>query len=1758
MGGAATRSAAPPAFRLDVVRSVRQHVPLALSVGTIVFALVVIFALSRKPMYQAESMTYVEPLVTRSVDDGTPGVYDPSRYDSYLQQQMQTATRPDILEQAIATLPAGTWQLPGEDIHSAAARLAASLKVQRVAQSYQLSISLSSPNPRQAADVVNAATNIFLQQGRHDETVRQDGRLQLLKEEHARIQAELDADQKEQTQLGQQLGVADPAGSFGNPFDSQLANIRSELVSARQAHDIAAAQLATIASAKDPDGAKAVADDAIASDATVTALKQTITQRRALLASQMAALTPANPVYKQDQQEIAQLDKQLDGRVTQLRDVAERKLEDKLRLDLERTGDVEARLNGQLAQQTALAHTAAPRLQRATELAADITRLENRYTTVEEAIRSLSLDTNGPGTTHLVVAASVPSKPEPSKQRLLFALALPLGLLAGIAAAVFARKRDPRLYTEGDVEEQIGFLPMVSMPALEEVSSVAAEEYLLRMAAALERAYRVGKARTFVFTAATPTTDISGFVHALRLKLIGLGFKTQAVSADEALLGQNVGVQPAAVRPGLQDGLATASLDRLKSSYDMILLEARPLMHSAEAEYAVRTADATILVVESAFTTNEEIRECALLLQRLKADGIGVALLGLHRNVVGAEMRASIAEAERRRPARAIPTATAEPKVLEDRVYDMMERRARQERVVSAREDAGKLGIVEPKRAPDEDQAPYEDRISSFQHEEQDGTPYVECVTAARPNVTPATISRPVSSASTREVPMRDKMDDLRKSLAQVEFTDNNIADDLPDGSPAVGRSFFRFFERNPEEESPAVIGSEIERAFDRVLKRPEPQPRRSNSSQEFGRTAAEPTPQLPSRYIPAEPAPPVIPERHPLMQDLVPAEPMQPAWSFAPENHAPDRESNSYDASSYDSAGYDSGNHSAEGYMSESYAAAPSSHQPDFDTLRELRMPWGQSEPEAIEPEVSPLSEARMPWTYSSSSYAPQSHTSDDALHPVAEEPMQHAVSKAATGPTPPAPSSDRRALYPVYVPSENVIAARMPQPPATALDPAPAHFPDPELTPFAREQHRREVARAAEPLPVALVDPRLDSGTFRHVAPAEMTTDHLRSELIPAHATAVDPAGSMYVLRDELSSPLASARVAPEMRVAEPIAISSARSAAAVAAQRLAAKMAAELPAAPPTPSFPRREHISGHHAAFAAEAVTPVVASPIAATPVSSASAVEAPDEDMPGWLSSAEAERIRQLLARFSDGVARSQVEEPAATWFAQPRSAESQPEPVPALASGPLYAASAFQPIQAPEPKSASDLRPVASVATARPTDAEIHFGYSHAQPSVPAVEVTSSAWGAPSAAAASFVEPVIAEPAVPSFSAYTPSVSIEAPQVSASAPVSWSVPDAIHAPDFGVPAELKAYEIPASTLPAASMPVPEFASAAHFEQPAAALDAEPEGEVVPELQWPSWPTLARNATLLPSDHQEAESRPWYETFENHFREASQNESLVVAESVPHVAVEPAPIADADAEPAPKPVSYAPVAPTHAEPAQAAPTPAPGLALQVEAPTESMAAPVVIRVAEAAPQPVIEAVNNSQTHAVLPTNPISTLYSSHAPSAVSRASAEAVLARTLAQAPVRSFEESGPLYFHESHPATPMPRADAGETLRFNGNGHAPSNGNGTSTNGNGNGHASNGNGHPVNGYQRLVESSRYELQAAEVEFEAPTPWKTRKPPVSAPAQVDELTPQPGRWGMLSRFDPHSTSADVLGPAGARFAEDRDDSEEEPQRRSATR
>jgi uncharacterized protein involved in exopolysaccharide biosynthesis len=667
----ANRPASSPVFRPEFMRSLRMHPVAAAVVASIVCLILIAYGLRMKPMYEAQSLVYVQPSAVKPLADDTGGLFDVSRYESYISQQVETAGRQDILMTAIRSLPAGTWQLPGESEASAARRLQKAVKVARVQTSYQLSFTLLGPNPARTSATLNAVVAAYLAAGRKDEIAESDERARILEQERQRLTTVMTQDRTEQAQLASSLGMANPGTESDNPYDSQLTALRAELASAREAHDMAQAQLGSVTGSDSAhaSGLSSAADEIIGGDAGLSSMRSSVGQRRAVLTGQMAGLTPANPLYKQDQEELAGLDKSQDAMTRELRDKAAHRLQDKLRTDLARTGDVESRLNAELAQQTAQATTAAPRLQRAGELTSDLQRLEARYAIVDGNLRTLQLEDSGPGLARLALAATPPLAPEPSRRNLVLAAALPFGILCGLFAAVFLRKRDRHLYVALDLDNVLGFTPIAVLPAEEEVSAAVMSEYMLRLAGGIEDAYRKHGARTFVFTAAGQGSGLHNLAAPLNRQMRDLGMRTVTVSAQEILHGLLAGeaqsdshgleLADTARKPeSRNEGFAGTNLDLLKRRYDIVFLECSPLLTSAETEYLVRCADAAILFVESGSTTRDELLRSALLLEQLQVKGIGTVLENLHLKHADPAFRLALAELERRQSSQRTPAPT--------------------------------------------------------------------------------------------------------------------------------------------------------------------------------------------------------------------------------------------------------------------------------------------------------------------------------------------------------------------------------------------------------------------------------------------------------------------------------------------------------------------------------------------------------------------------------------------------------------------------------------------------------------------------------------------------------------------------------------------------------------------------------------------------------------------------------------------------------------------------------------------------------------------------------------------------------------------------------------------------------------------------------------------------------------------------------------------------------------------------------------------
>jgi Mrp family chromosome partitioning ATPase len=641
--------------KINVWRSLKSHALAAAAVTLSVLGLGAAVLSRHSAYYEATSVIYVSPTfpTTLTLD------HEQERpYDSYIEEQAHTITRYDVIAEAVRRLKPGVWQVPGESEESAVERLQKSVNAKRDGDTYQVEITLGDYQPQHMAEIVNTVTNVFLEKVKNEEFYGRDDRLLALRQARAEVQKELDDKLREQSQLSQNLGVAVINDDSSDQLDAQVTGLQDELSKARTARIQAEANLSALENQQPGASTKALdaaADEIIATDTGLAALKMSLSQKRALLLDQLAGLTPNHPLRKTTEEQLAEIESSLQQMQTNLRRQASINLEQKLRTEVKRTETVESQLLAYLQSYTHQATAAAPSFQRAAVLKADIATLQARYAALDERTRNLELESSSPGSVHLFAPARTPKDPVPSKAKKLGPAVVPVALVLGLLTAVLIDFLDPRIYSAIDIERILGFTPIGTIFDNREVAMQIFDEGILRMAAAVDQAVRQAGVQTVVLTAAHPGAGTTAIVANLGSTLAKLGRKTLAIDASGAKppvayitvsLAKSIpgerGTQrmrsdfdmqsPSVVTESLAPKLPhmTGFMDQafkdVTNQYDIVLIDATPITISAETEYLSRLADVTILVSEAGRTTGPQLLRCARLLERLQVNGIAAII----------------------------------------------------------------------------------------------------------------------------------------------------------------------------------------------------------------------------------------------------------------------------------------------------------------------------------------------------------------------------------------------------------------------------------------------------------------------------------------------------------------------------------------------------------------------------------------------------------------------------------------------------------------------------------------------------------------------------------------------------------------------------------------------------------------------------------------------------------------------------------------------------------------------------------------------------------------------------------------------------------------------------------------------------------------------------------------------------------------------------------------------------------------------------
>jgi uncharacterized protein involved in exopolysaccharide biosynthesis len=95
-----------PLFRLNLLRALQLHRRLALGIALGCLLLAVAYVVKAWPVYLAQSQIYVQPVQTKVMASGPDSSFanNSAAYDSFVQQQVESAANPDVLINALHKL----------------------------------------------------------------------------------------------------------------------------------------------------------------------------------------------------------------------------------------------------------------------------------------------------------------------------------------------------------------------------------------------------------------------------------------------------------------------------------------------------------------------------------------------------------------------------------------------------------------------------------------------------------------------------------------------------------------------------------------------------------------------------------------------------------------------------------------------------------------------------------------------------------------------------------------------------------------------------------------------------------------------------------------------------------------------------------------------------------------------------------------------------------------------------------------------------------------------------------------------------------------------------------------------------------------------------------------------------------------------------------------------------------------------------------------------------------------------------------------------------------------------------------------------------------------------------------------------------------------------------------------------------------------------------------------------------------------------
>ncbi|WP_176049697.1 cellulose synthase operon protein YhjQ/BcsQ [Burkholderia sp. BCC1644] len=649
--------------------------------------------------YHAEATVQVAPRFMKNLSEDQELVFESnSQYRQFVQQQVQTVRRYDIVQRALAA-PAvrALWSRPGEPDRHAIERLQTALVVQPVPDTYLIRIALDGTKPAGLAEIVNAVTQAYLDTAHDEQLYAADERTVTLKQREDELLSQITTLSANRDAIARDLNLTSFADNVTNPFDKLIADQRHALEDAMQQRIAADAALDAFRKRGDTGiNVRSVLENVL-NDPGLNSLKSNLYKREGDLTTQMSGLRPDHPAYTAARQELAEITQTVNTQDARVEARVRSNVDARLAGTADQAHQVETGLARELTALEARSADYARLFQQAHTLTGDIDRARKELDQIRDRADFLRMESGAPGFVRGVSKALPAVEPYGPGRKKMMLMALLAAVALGAIVPLAVDLADRRVRTVNVAQSLMGIPPAGwQIDRRDSASHLFALDQDRRLASALMRFNGRNGKSVFGFTGVKPsagtTTLLLGVADALRQ----LGSRVLIVEANAFRPDARFGGAPAGLADVLagraprdaavttdgalpphvafcrhtataHDGASSEGLTRLDrlaeclaawaADYDFVLVDMPPLLVSADTELLLSRIAHVMVVLEAGATTRGEVARARRMLQTIDPDAVGFVLNRVRPFNGGGYLRENLVEFLTRRKHRDVMTA---------------------------------------------------------------------------------------------------------------------------------------------------------------------------------------------------------------------------------------------------------------------------------------------------------------------------------------------------------------------------------------------------------------------------------------------------------------------------------------------------------------------------------------------------------------------------------------------------------------------------------------------------------------------------------------------------------------------------------------------------------------------------------------------------------------------------------------------------------------------------------------------------------------------------------------------------------------------------------------------------------------------------------------------------------------------------------------------------------------------------------------------